>query len=68
MDIANELLKATLAGVANGTVKPSMSQAAILEHAGLIKDGLLTPLGEVVLKSSLPGCGTARLPSRAGAT
>lgn len=64
MDIASELLKATLAGVANGTVKPSMSQAAILEHAGLIKDGLLTPLGEIVLKSSLSGCSTARKSSR----
>lgn len=64
MDIASELLKATLAGVANKTVKPSMSQAAILEHAGLIKDGLLTPLGEIVLKSSLSGSSAARQPSR----
>lgn len=54
MDIAKELLKATLAGIANGTVKPSLRQTARLEHAGLLSGGNLTGFGQIVAASAGP--------------
>lgn len=34
MDVAHELLKATLTGIKNGTAKPDLSQWAVLEQRG----------------------------------
>lgn len=45
MDIARRLLKTTLLGIKNGTAKPDLSQWALLEDAGLARDGLLTAEG-----------------------
>jgi hypothetical protein len=42
MDVATVLLKATLTGIKNGTVKPDPTQWAVLEDAGLVKNFVLT--------------------------
>jgi hypothetical protein len=42
MDVAAALLIATLTGIKNGTVRPDLSQWAILEEAGLAQGGTLT--------------------------
>jgi hypothetical protein len=52
MDVARELLKATLTGITHGTVKLSLTQAALLEHAGLVRGGLLTALGQAIVRSA----------------
>lgn len=58
MDVATQLLNATLSGIRNGTIHPDHSQWAILEGAGLARDGLLTPAAWLRLgaggKASLP--------------
>jgi hypothetical protein len=51
MDVAEQLLRATLAGIKNGTVRPDFSQWAILESAALARSGPLTHAGWGILQS-----------------
>ncbi|SEL16357.1 hypothetical protein SAMN05428989_1586 [Pseudoxanthomonas sp. GM95] len=45
MEIANELLMATLVGIKNGIVRPDLTQWALLESSGLARQGVLTTAG-----------------------
>ena len=49
MNISSRLLRTTLVGIKNGTVRPDLAQWALLEEAGLALSGTLTPAGWLLI-------------------